>query len=40
MPKYYNVPYGTMGLINGEWRLFSNVGDYIEIFREESENAE
>ena len=34
MPKYYIVPSGTMGLIDGEWRLFSDVGDYIEIFRE------
>ena len=35
MPKYYLVESGCMGFINGNYRLFATVTEYLEIAREE-----
>lgn len=32
--KGYPVPEGYMGYINGKYRLFSDQGDYVAIYRE------
>ena len=33
MPKYYDVPYGCMGLMpSGNWMLFATSSDYLEAY--------
>ena len=33
--KGYNVPFGYMGLVNGEYMLFASEADYREYMSEE-----
>jgi len=37
-PKGYNTPYGYMGYVDGEYKLFASEADYLEYISDIGKN--